>query len=219
MSVFLTTYATREAWLNAAVDVLRPTFAAAGHILPDEIRVSTGWGYATRGESKYILAQAWATATTDDKVPSIFISPMLAKPEDVLAALVHELSHVADDCQHGHGAEYAAIAKAVGCDVSRPTQALPDVALSATLITFAEFLGDYPHTALHAPTDVMVVPTPDGGTRIIRMHSGPKKQGTRLLKAVCIHGGTANVRTTRGQVETNGFPYCGCHRRRMAWAG
>ena len=35
--------ATREEWLGALVDALRPVFAELGYPLPDRIRVSCGW--------------------------------------------------------------------------------------------------------------------------------------------------------------------------------
>jgi hypothetical protein len=183
-----TIHATREEWLLAAIDQVRPTFAEVGHPLPTEIRVSVGFGYGARAESRYILAQTWATVTCADNIPAVFISPMIEANDDALAALLHELVHVADDCISGHSGRFVEIGKAIGLE-GKPTQMLPGVAMFATVVTIAETLGHYPHAALDPNATRVEVPTgtpttKSGGTRV---HTGPARQTNRHYKAVCMN--------------------------------
>jgi hypothetical protein len=210
---------TREAYLMAAIAQVRPIFKAAGHPLPAVIRVSVGWGYATRGESKHILAQAWARCTSADDTNAVFISPRLSTADDALSALMHELAHVADDCEHGHGAQFKVIGEAIGLE-GNATQMLPGIALSATLITIAEALGTYPHSELdpdatRAPAD----PSADPVKPPSKVHTGPARQvGSRHIKATCMYDQCAAIgylmRVSRHWIEV-AQPICPVCRTEM----
>lgn len=220
-TVFITTYADREAWLQAAITALRPKFAEAGHPLADVIRVSCGFGLSLRGENASILGQSFRPETTSDKVTNVFVSPLVDNAVQALGILVHELTHCADyndQGEGGHGKAFKDIGGKVGLDVAKPTVALPDVALEAELVALAEVLGDYPHTAIELGARTVVVTTPQGERRTVRAHTGPARQVARNLKIVCAEGGPHHLRTTRGMVESVGFPLCACHREPMVWA-
>lgn len=173
----------REAWLQTAIDSLRPTFASIDHELPAIIHVSVGFGHGAKRENSRVLGQTWSTGASDDKLNQVFISPEVAEADRVLEILVHELVHVADNCQHGHAKEYAAIANKVG--LCKPWRyAAPSPELQAELIVMAAELGGYPHGALHPVQRAVRVPAGDGDEQE-PMHSGPPAQTTRWFKLVC----------------------------------
>jgi hypothetical protein len=102
---------TREAWLLAAIELLRPLFLEKGYNLP-RVRVSCGIPATSRRGSA--VGQCWPSSATDDGANEIYISPVYADPVEVLDTLVHELVHAVDDCRHRHGPEYKAIALKMG---------------------------------------------------------------------------------------------------------
>lgn len=181
--------ANREAWLQQAVTALRPHFRKAGVSLPT-VRVSCGWpGGRTRpAKGKTITGQCWTSAK--DGRAQLFISPTIDSGHDALAILVHELCHASDANKHGHAAEFAELAYAVGL-VGKPTETTAGGELAMKLATIATRLGKYPHSALLA----------DSG-------DGKKKQTTRMVKVWCPECGYT-VRTTRQWIST-GLPACPC---------
>jgi hypothetical protein len=193
--------------LLSAIERVRPIFTAAGHPLPERIKVSVGFGFATSGESRSILAQAWAACTSDDGSNAIFVSPILATADDALAALMHELVHVADDCAHGHGKVFGQIGAKVGLEGPK-TSMLPGVALTAELITIVESLGTYPHARLDPDATRASEPGEQGDkpARGGRVHTGPARQTSRYFKAWCLQCGYM-VHTTRKWLEI-AIPVC-----------
>lgn len=102
---------TSEAWLQSAIQRLKPLFKDAGFDLPS-IRATVGW--TSGGKRSQKMGECWSTSSTSDGRSTIFISTMLATSLDVLDVLMHELVHAVDDCKHKHGEEFARIARAVG---------------------------------------------------------------------------------------------------------
>lgn len=198
---------TRESWLHAAIEALRPRFVEVGLPLPAKIHISVGFGFGSKAESKNILGQTWATFASEDSVNHVFISPEVNDTARVLGILIHELIHVADDNQHGHKGTFAEAATRLGLE-GPMTSTEPSVELAFELIALAATLGDYPHGALAAATRMRArqpVPVPAGGGRI---SSGPAPQGTRMLKVWCPVDGYT-VRTTHKWLDM-GFPTCPC---------
>jgi hypothetical protein len=100
----------REAWLNRAVQELKPFFQEKGYVLP-AIRISCG--FASTGSTKHI-GQCFPTTMSDAGENELFISPVLDDPIEVLATLVHEVVHAIDDCKNSHGKAFKKIALEVG---------------------------------------------------------------------------------------------------------
>lgn len=197
---------TREAWLLAAVEALRPKFVEVGLPLPDSIRVSVGFGHGATRESATILGQCWAARATADNVPTVFISPELDDTARVLDVLLHELIHAADDCKSGHKGAFAEAATRLGLE-GKMTATTAGIALAAEMMTLAASLGDYAHAALRVPTRTPAeVPVGPDGQPIPRIHSGPKTQGTRMRKVECPCCGYV-VRTTAKWLAL-GLPSC-----------
>lgn len=191
-------HATREAWLIAAIEALAPLFQEAAGVRLPKTRVSVGWP-GGRGRKNSVIGQCWSSAAAEDKVAQIFISPVLKDVEVVLATLVHELVHAADDCQSGHKGEFVRIAKAVGLEGPWTATTAGDDLKAHLGDLHSKVLGAFPHAALA---------NMDGA-------DGPKKQGTRMLKVVCgeTEDGeeTYTVRMTRKWLDTYGAPKCPCH--------
>jgi predicted SprT family Zn-dependent metalloprotease len=171
--------ATREEWLEAAVRALLDD-VFNGAIPKDLVRVSCGWPH--RGgvsERKKTLGQCWPRASSTDGTNQIFINPILFDGEKVLEVLVHELCHAIDDCQHGHGKPFIAIAKAAGLQGPwTSTSCGPELKEKLRLILLE--LGPYPHAALKVESKVV--------------------QKTFMLKAECPDCG-AVIRITQKWVD------------------
>jgi hypothetical protein len=190
-------YATREEWLVAAIDALRPLFAEIDETVP-AVRVSVGWP-GGRGPKSAVIGQCWRSDHAADGVSQVFISPVLDDAPTVLAVLTHELIHALDDCQHGHRGRFVKVARRIGLEGPATATHAGD-ALALRLLGIAASLGPYPHAALSAEVEGA---------------DGPRKQGTRMLKVECIEGSGYKVRITRTWLTQYGAPLCPCHKRRM----
>jgi len=180
---------TREGWLDAAIQKLRPIFIGAGYSFPD-IRVSVGWpskgGLANK---KRVIGQCWFGATAADGKPQLFISPLLDNvldPQGVLATLVHEIGHVAAGPDAKHGPKFVRMMKAVGLE-GKPTTTGAGEALLTRFKSISLDLGPFPHSKL--------VPIKDY-----------KPQSTRMIKCACAQCGY-QIRLTRKWLEV-GIPEC-----------
>lgn len=182
--------ATREEWLCALVEALRPTFAELGYPLPDRIRVACGWPSksALSPKSKRI-GEAWSAKCSADGAHETFLSPCLADPVEVGAVLAHELVHHAVGVEHGHKGPFKRCATGIGLvGPMRATSAGQQ--LASRLHALAESIGPYPHGALVAG-------------------DGRKKQTTRMLKVTCPECGCI-ARMTRQWLDQVGAPTCAC---------
>ena len=141
----MTKHTTRETWLLAAVDLLRPVFLAKHHVIPKDVMVSCG--FASTGTRSHHIGQCWSRQSSTNDKNQIFISPALHEPVEVLDTLVHELVHAVDDCQHKHGKEFKKIALSLGMKgPMRSADAGPE--LKEKLTQLAKQLGVYPHGKL-----------------------------------------------------------------------
>jgi len=178
---------TREAWLRNAIEIFRPRFEEVGFPLPEQIRVSVGFGSTgARQENSKILGVTYVRDAAHDGVNEIFISPEDADTASMLATLIHELIHVADDGQSGHKGAFAEAATRLGLEgPMRATK--PSLTLAVELMTIVDSLGEYPGSYLVLPDRVRVpvgpggIPTPRGP----RVHTGPGTQTTRYIKRSC----------------------------------
>lgn len=132
----------RDVWLTRAVAELRATFDAAGVKLPSRVTARAEVTAATT--TGPALGECWASATTFEQVPAIIVHPALTDAATVLAVLVHELLHAADDGRSGHGPQFHERAARVGLrtDALPMTEASPP--LQVRLEAVAARLGPYP---------------------------------------------------------------------------
>lgn len=180
----------REAWLQAAIEDLRPLFRGHGYEL-GQVHVSVGWpSSGGLGNRKRTIGQCWCGTTSEDGKPHVFISPLLTgdpkDPMGALATLVHELVHVVVGTEAKHGPKFAKCATKLGL-AGKPTSTHAGDDLIARLVQLAEKLGPFPHSKL-TPTEKQ------------------KKQTTRMHKCECgICGFT--VRLSKKWAEV-GAPIC-----------
>lgn len=197
---------TRESWLLAAVEALRPEFDAIGAPLPENIQVSVS--ISSKGVRSKTIGECWS-ASASGGVNTIFIHPSLDTPSRVLGVLIHELVHAADDCKNGHGPAFRKVATAIGL-TGKMTATTESEELTAWLNGLVDaVLGDYPHEALR-PYGA----GKDGGPKDKPKKSSPKTQTTRYKKVACANHPEYKVRMTRKWLEDEDFgapicPACG----------
>jgi hypothetical protein len=72
-SLFMQQHITREAWLLAAVQLLRPLFAAKGFSVPP---CQVSCGFASTGTRSGHVGQCWSTKSASNELNQIFIAPI-----------------------------------------------------------------------------------------------------------------------------------------------
>ena len=195
------THDSREAWLRAAADELRPYFNDCGYPLPDKIRYAIAFTSTGRKSKRY--GECWHSSASDDSAYEIFIRADLAEPLDVLAILVKELVHTALPAGSGHGKLFKAAAAKIG--LQGPLRsARPGVLLKSRLDDVAAALGALPHASLN------VTQTPL--TAVSVAIDRPKKQRARMLKAECLGESCGyTVRVAAKWAQDPGPPHCPKH--------
>lgn len=180
---------TREAWLEAAIEVFRVWFRwADGNALPANIKVSCGW--PARGGTaakKRVLGECWHPKVSADGATQIFVSPYIGDSARALDVLLHECVHAALGVGAGHGPAFAALARRLGLE-GKPTATVASEALQKRLVEVViPALGKYPHAKMDATE--------------WEVSDKPKKQdGSRMIKCECESCGYT-VRTTRKWLE------------------
>lgn len=169
-------FATREEWLNAAIELIRVDYLVqAGVVLPD-IKVSMGWGAGTHPTAT--IGVCTKPEAAEDGVAQIYVNPIKAAPRDILHILFHEVIH-AYNWSAAHGPEFKAITEKAGL-TGKATEQVPSDDLWKTIDEMCEDLGDFPHSAIKIETYV----TPTGRTKT-RPAAAKPAQTTRMLKIVC----------------------------------
>lgn len=181
-----TLHTLREAWLDAAVEILRPRYADLNAPLPDRIAVSCGFPGGS-GAHYNVIGQCWHPIASADHRTQIFVSPILDDAVRVLDVLEHELVHAAVGTAAGHKGEFKRVA--VGIGLTGPmtaTVASPELAeFNARIV---DRLGPYPHGRLMPgmptlplpPGAPIPSPMPPG-----RCPGGRKPQRGRLRLWIC----------------------------------
>lgn len=189
-------FATREEWLEAAVDHFRPTFQQAcktsGRTIPENLKVSIGFPDKGGMAKRRVLGQCW-TESDSEKPVQIFINPTIANvngADGILSVLVHELVHAVGI--HGHGKDFKRVALAVGLEGKMKSTTASDALVEEFTFLVDEKLGPFPHTALSG----------------MKLFTPSKKDGTRMLKAVCPECGYT-IRLTKKWAQV-GMPLCPC---------
>lgn len=179
-------YATREEWLTAAVDSMRPWFKRAEALEPPAVRVACGWSKRSKAQA---IGWCWHREASGDGVNEIQISPELAEPVKVLSTLLHEMIHASDNGDSKHRGYFRSTAIALGL-TGQMTATIAGDELQVKLELLAAELGQYPHAVL-SPISRSV-----------------GKQGTRMLKIECPDDGYT-ARTTQKWLDI-GLPTCPC---------
>lgn len=107
---------TREEWLNAAVDELRPIYGDVAKV-PPVVKVSIGFPPKGGLAKRRVLGVCCSATMAADRHPQIYINPTIADVEGkagILAVLAHELIHACGIS--GHGKEFRKVALYIGLE-------------------------------------------------------------------------------------------------------
>jgi hypothetical protein len=159
-------YTSREEWLRAATDELRPYFAKLGYTLPEKIRFAIA--FTSTGKRGAVPGECWLPASSADQHFEIIIRADIDNPVEVLAVLVHELVHSLLPIEAKHGKEFREIARRVGLE-GKIRHTTPTPILAEKLQTIVDNLGALPHAKLDFAGSV----------------DAPRKQAKKWLKAEC----------------------------------
>jgi hypothetical protein len=139
---------TREDWLMAALPKIKDLLISAPDF-PTPL-FSIGLPHVRSLSAKQrAIGECWSTRCTDTGQATIFISPTLESPVEILAVLMHETIHAALNNKGGHRGRFAEIAKASGL-LPPMTATTPGPDLLLRLHAIAADLGDMPHARLNA---------------------------------------------------------------------
>lgn len=178
---------TRESWLTAAVEALRPFFAPIGEIPPYRVTCGFPSKSATARKNRR-LGECWPASASAANVNEIFISPVVSDRIEVLAILTHEVAHAVVGLEHGHKGPFKRAVKLLHLEGKPSSTKAGDQFKLQVAESILRHMGDYPHGTL----------TPS---------SQEKKQSTRMLKCVCPDCGYT-VRTTSKWLDDVGPPLC-----------
>lgn len=184
-------FTTREQWLLAAIEALKPKFKDIGLIVPAKIKVSAG--FPGQGSRVKRIGECWPPATAKD-FAHIFISPLVAEENGksgVLSILLHEMIHACLPKGTGHKSPFLKHAKSLGLEGKASATTAGDE-LCTQFKDVVKELGPYPHRSISL-----------GGKEA-------KKQTTRMIKLQCPQCDYI-VRTTRTQIDEKGPPICPVH--------
>jgi hypothetical protein len=181
-------HSTREDWLQAAVEELRPIFDLISKPLPKRIRTSCGYPLHYKRNKR--IADSHASEDSADRTLEVFIAPSICDPSVVFTALLGQLCRATNGAW-SYGSSYATVAVEVGLE---PDTSSPDIWRSAKGGTaFKTMYGDmiaglgkYPHASLAL--------------------SEKKTQSTRMLKAYCTECGYTVRLTSKWALA--GLPIC-----------
>lgn len=180
---------TREQWLVQAADLITDQIICPiADVLNEKydlehFRVSIG-----HPQNKNAIGECWKKAASADNHNEIFITPHEDDSTAILATLVHELIHAADDCESGHKNFFARMARKCGL-VGKLTATSAGDELNERLLDIVDALGDIPHHKLDAT------------------HRVKKKQSTRMIKIECSTCGF-NFRASKTQIKRMTLAHC-----------
>ena len=182
-------YSTREQWLLAAIEKLRPIFEGAELVIPRKLKVSCS--FPGRGNRRKTIGECWKPVENDAFI-HVLISPVLldeATTDGVLETLTHELIHACLPHGSKHGKVFNQAMKKIGLEPpSRSTTAGPEL-----VVFFQEIvkeIGPYPHRQVTLPE-----------------RGSGKVQKCRMFKVACPQCDYV-VRVARKHLEEKGAPIC-----------
>lgn len=189
---------TRESWLLAAFEAVRPIFSINGYELPEKVRISVG--FTSYGRRKATPAESFSGRAANDSVNQIFMSPHISDALEVVGGLTHISVHLVTGPYHDKA--FREVALRIGL-VGPMRDAKPGPVLTERLNGIVEKLGPYPHAGLN-----FIEYMADGSLVADR----PKKQGTRMRLVECREEGCRmKARLTRACIDEVGIPHCPKH--------
>lgn len=181
----------REAWLQHAAEHLSKSLFKQP--VP-QCRISVG--FPGGGSPRKRIGEHWSPESSEDKLGSIFISPVLDDAKQVLAVLVHEMVHACVGTKAGHGPAFRKCALSVGLEGKmRSTEASKELNERFEALIRDDF-GPYPHRKLNLKASPI------------------KKQTTRMIKMTC-HDCGYIARASLSSIKMFGPVICPCNKEPM----
>ena len=179
----------REGWLTEVARTMEPIFTAKGFKIKKQYKLTCGWPvrFALSPKAQRV-GECHNFASSAAGVYELFISPVLAKPKDVIGTVCHELIHVSVGTEEGHTGRFAKACRYLGM-TGKPTCAMPGPKLAEELLKLAEPFGEYPHS-------------------VLKPVCKPAKPSKGYIKLECVCG--CVVRITEKHLTDFGSPVCGC---------
>ena len=190
-------YPTREAWLQAAISLLRPKFKGIAEV-PKEVEALVSWPKGSQTAQGQHFAKAW----TNGKASYVTVSPVLLDAVEVLGVLLHELIHAALP-EAKHGKEFKDASTKLGL-VGKAQSNTPGDQLKVELAKLVQQLGPYPHIQMRDSMLVKKVKEP-----------GEK----RLVRLVCSSGEKYTVYMSTKMFEESGAPISPINHKPLIEAG
>lgn len=191
---------SRESYLRAATNELRPFFEKHGLSIPEKVRFAVA--FTSSGKKGKVAGECWHAGASDDGHHEIIIRADFSDPAEVIGILVHELVHASLPPEAKHGKLFREAALRIGLE-GQMRHAMPGPVLKERLNALAASLGPFPHARLNF--DRMTLAGLVASDR-------PKKQGTRMLKAECAAAGCGyTVRVAARWITECGPPHCPLH--------
>lgn len=182
---------TREEYLQKAIEKFcRPLFKNCGYTIPP-VKVSTGFPGGRGG--KKAIGSHWHPNASDDKIGSIFISPVIDDSLKVIATLMHECVHASVGNEAKHGEKFRECAELIGLE-GKMTATYAGSKLESQIEKYVKAHGPYPHAKLNLEMN----PT--------------KKQSTRMIKMECTQCGFI-CRASLTKILEVGPPLCSCNKK------
>jgi len=198
---------TREAWLNKAVELLRPHFLHYKLEIPEKVAVTCGWpskgGLST---STPRLGECWPASCTFDGINQIFITPTLKEHVRVLETLVHELVHACLPDDEKHGPRFKNAIKDIGLE-GKVSATVAGADLVVRLEAIGAELGDYPNSAIH-PADAK--PKDPGKKATYKCFCAHKRAADNKCRITDKNVGKDYSVSVGKKMLDLGFPLCPC---------
>ena len=185
------TYATREAWLDAATSTFKRSVEHATACQLPPVKVSCGFpARKALARKNRAIGECWGPEATRSELAHLYISPLIDDPVEVLAVLVHELTHAALPAKVKHGRAFHIAVKKLGLE-GKPTATTPSQLFAETMRDkVIPALGLYPHVKFEPP-----IRATKQGTRNLLYACDCKKvrHAGRELRAKCLDCGVEFV--------------------------
>jgi hypothetical protein len=193
-------FETREEYLYAAVDKLRPVFESKQFTIP-AIQVACGFGAKN---PKRTMGECWHSTATENGVKQIFISPAHhSNAVEVLGTLAHELLHAVLPDGAKHGKLFKDGMKKIGLE-GKAIHAAPGDELNRFIEKVVGELGEFPNSRI-----ILKEKERKNKKNTFKLHC-PEK---RVESPNCVLSGTFEgdyeVKATVKSL-TAGFPKCPC---------
>jgi hypothetical protein len=190
---------TREQWLQAAVELLRPILSNVGHEFAKKVRI--GCGYTDGGRRSKAIGNCAPSGLCDDGVVEIIINTDQLNGVRVLAILLHELVHAGFDQGHrisnGHGKKFADICYAAGLKGKATATREGDDLAKVLASMISKTLGRWP-SERGMGSGSLAKGSGGGDGDDGPIVKGPPVQTTRMKKGECACGFTC--RATQKQI-------------------